>query len=82
MKSSLLFICLFPVALFAQDYVEADSLKTLFDQSNNRKVKFDLAIELSSLYTDLAEENLAKSEKIGIWQGQFIEPYTFRKLNK
>lgn len=60
MKSSLLFICLFPIALFAQDYVEADSLKTLFDQSNNRKVKFDLAIELSSLYTDLAEENLAE----------------------
>ena len=30
----------------------------------------------------IKEENLAKSEKIGIWQGQFIEPYTFRKLNK
>ena len=30
----------------------------------------------------IKEENLAKSEKKGIWQGEFVDPYIFRKLNK
>ena len=30
----------------------------------------------------IKEENLIKSEKKGIWQGEFIDPYMFRKLNK
>ena len=28
------------------------------------------------------EENYAKENKLGIWEGQFIEPYKWRKKNK
>ena len=30
----------------------------------------------------IEEENLAKSKKVGIWNGEFEEPYLFRKKNK
>ena len=30
----------------------------------------------------IAEENYAKENKLGIWQGKFIEPYKWRKKNK
>ena len=30
----------------------------------------------------IVEEEFAKNSKIGIWQGEFIEPYKFRKKNK
>ena len=28
------------------------------------------------------DEEFAKKNKLGIWQGSFIEPYLFRKNNK
>ena len=28
------------------------------------------------------DENFAKKNQLGIWQGNFIEPYLFRKNNK
>ena len=34
----------------------------------------------SKYYID--EENYAKENKLGIWEGQFIEPYKWRKKNK
>ena len=30
----------------------------------------------------VADENYAKENKLGIWEGQFIEPYKWRKNNK
>ena len=30
----------------------------------------------------IEEEEIAKNNKVGIWQGSFIEPYLFRKKNK
>ena len=30
----------------------------------------------------IKEEEVAKNKKIGIWSGEFIEPYLFRKKNK
>ena len=34
----------------------------------------------STLFVE--DEEMAKKNKLGIWQGQFTEPYLFRRKNK
>ena len=50
---------------------------------NKTMVKNGWAISYQYYSKDyLDEEFIAKSKKLGIWKGEFIEPYLYRKKNK